>query len=216
MNPGGEASRGPAQTVVVRLGAGAAGRFLLGPPVAAGACGVLMGPADRGVDVDLPRDQSRRIRPGLQPGQQFGPSAITLPAAEEPIDRLPRPVLRRQIPPRSTGTNPPPDPIEQPPSAQRRPPQHHDRQEWLQHCPLLVRKIPSPHTAIVTAQGEPRSPLLKHGLAASPRRRRRVLRSGRRSGGRGGGTGRRRLLDLVRGPPRPTTRCSSCPARGRG
>ncbi|MFI1980720.1 cation-translocating P-type ATPase, partial [Streptomyces wedmorensis] len=33
--------------------------------------------------------------------------------------------------------------------------------------PLTIRKIPSPHTAIITAQGERRNPLLKHGLVAA-------------------------------------------------
>ncbi|MFF6958551.1 hypothetical protein [Streptomyces sp. NPDC008317] len=63
---GGEAALEPAQTVVVGLRAGSAGRFLLSMSVPAGACGVVMGPADRGVDVDLPRDQTCRIRPSLQ------------------------------------------------------------------------------------------------------------------------------------------------------
>lgn len=51
MDFGGEASPRPAQAMVVGLGAGAARRFLLSRSVPAGACGVLMGPADRGVDV---------------------------------------------------------------------------------------------------------------------------------------------------------------------
>jgi hypothetical protein len=62
---GGEAAAGPAKTMVLRLGAGFARRFPLGLSVAAGACGVLMGSADRGVDADLPRDQPCRIRAGL-------------------------------------------------------------------------------------------------------------------------------------------------------
>lgn len=65
VNLGGEASPGPAQAVVVRLGTGPARRFFLGPAVAAGARGMLMGPAVRGVGVDLPRDQPGSVRPGL-------------------------------------------------------------------------------------------------------------------------------------------------------
>ncbi|GHG40029.1 hypothetical protein GCM10018784_62240 [Streptomyces hydrogenans] len=37
---------------------------LSGPAVVAGTRGVLRGPADRGADVDLPRDRPCRIRPG--------------------------------------------------------------------------------------------------------------------------------------------------------
>jgi hypothetical protein len=73
VNLGGEAAAGPPQAVIVGLRAGAARRFLLDLTVTAGACSVLMGPADRGVDVDLPRDQPGRIRSGLQLGQQDEP-----------------------------------------------------------------------------------------------------------------------------------------------
>lgn len=60
--------------------------------------------------------------------------------------------------------HPPADAVDQLPSAHGRPAQHDDRQQRFQHRPLLVGKIPSPHTEIITAQGERRSPLLKHGL----------------------------------------------------
>ncbi|GHI45477.1 hypothetical protein ScoT_16510 [Streptomyces albidoflavus] len=95
MDLGGEASPGPAQAVVVRLGTGPGRRFLLSLPVATGARGVLMGPADRVVDGDLSRDHPGHIRPSLQPSQQSGPGAVTLPEAKESVDRLPRPVLQR-------------------------------------------------------------------------------------------------------------------------
>ncbi|MFD5513704.1 hypothetical protein ACFWIB_39085, partial [Streptomyces sp. NPDC127051] len=35
--------------------------------------------------------------------------------------------------------------------------------------PLLIRKIPTPHTMIITVQGADRNPDLKHGLAAEPK-----------------------------------------------
>ncbi|MBO4258779.1 hypothetical protein GRC12_33670, partial [Streptomyces griseorubiginosus] len=43
--------------------------------------------------------------------------------------------------------------------------QHRDRQQRLQHRPLLVRKIPSPHIQIITARDEEGSRLSKHALA---------------------------------------------------
>jgi hypothetical protein len=88
MDLGGEPSPGLTQAVVVWLGAGPARRFLPSLAGAAGSCGALMGPADRGVDIGLPRDQSGRVRPGLQPGQKFGPGAVALPAAEEAVGLL--------------------------------------------------------------------------------------------------------------------------------
>jgi hypothetical protein len=69
----GEASPGPAQGVISGLGLNPTRRLLLSLSMTAGARGVLMGPADRGVDVDLPRDQPGRIRSGLQLGQQDEP-----------------------------------------------------------------------------------------------------------------------------------------------
>ncbi|CAM5689208.1 hypothetical protein STENM36S_04939 [Streptomyces tendae] len=140
--------------MVLGFGAGPARWLVLGMAVTAGARSVLMGPPDRGIDVDLPRDQPGRVRPDLQSGQQFGPGAIPLPAAEESVDRLPWSVLLRQIPPRSPRPHPPPDPIDQPPPTQRRPAQHRNRQQRLQHRPLFVREIPSPHTEIITMRDE--------------------------------------------------------------
>ncbi|GAA1182647.1 hypothetical protein GCM10009578_024860 [Streptomyces rhizosphaericus] len=88
-----------------------------------------------------------------------------MPATEEPVNRLPGTVLRRQIPPRGTGPNPPSHPVDQPPSAHRRPAQHRDRQQRTQHRPLIIGKIPSPHIEIITARSETRTPVLKHDLA---------------------------------------------------
>lgn len=154
MDLGGEASPGPAQAVVVGFDLETAWRFLLGLPIAAGARGVLVGPADRGVDVDLPRDQPSRVRPGLPSGQQFRPGAVALPAAEKSVDRLPRPVVRREISPRSTSPHAPLNTVDQIPSARRRSTQHRNRQQRLQYRPLHVRKIPSPHTKIITTRDE--------------------------------------------------------------
>jgi hypothetical protein len=48
----------------------------------------------------------------------------------------------------------------------RRPTNNRDRQQRLQDRPLAIRKIPSPHTEIITAQGMTQQPLLKHGLVS--------------------------------------------------
>jgi hypothetical protein len=162
--------------MVLGFGAGTARWLVLGMAVTAGARRVLMGPTDRGIDVDLPRDQPGRVRPDLQSGQQFAPGAIPLPAAEESVDRLPRSVLLRQIPPRSPRPHPPPNPIDQSPPTQRRPPQHRNRQQRLQHRPLFVREIPSLHTEIITMRNEGQDRLSKTRPSCGGRDRRRQAR----------------------------------------
>lgn len=90
-------------------------RLLLGSSVTPGTDRVLMGTADRGVDVHVPGDRTGGVRPGLQPGQDRRPDTIALPAPEEPMDRLPRTVRGWQIPPRGPDPHPPADPVDQPP-----------------------------------------------------------------------------------------------------
>jgi hypothetical protein len=71
--------------VVVGLGGDTARRFLLSCAVPAGTGRVLVSPADRGVDVGLPGDQSDRIGPRLQQRQQPGPHPLVFhrtPAAK--------------------------------------------------------------------------------------------------------------------------------------
>lgn len=142
----------PAQPVVLGFFAHTTRRFLLQSTVPTGTRRMLMRTADRRVDTDFPKDQSGRIRPRLQQSQQPGPHAPTLPPPEQSVHRLPRPVLNRQIPPRNTGPHAPPDTVYQP-SAARLPTTHtHRRQQRLQHRPLLIRKIPTQHTLIITVK----------------------------------------------------------------
>lgn len=153
--------------MVVRLGSRPARRFLLPGRVPAGTGGMLMSPADRGIDVHLPRDQPRSIGPALQRSQNPGPHALTLPAPEQPIDGLPVPVLNRKIPPRHTSPHAPPHPVDQQTPIANRTPQPRDRQQRLQHRPLLIRKIPTPHPEIITARNGAAGSLPKHGLVAA-------------------------------------------------
>jgi hypothetical protein len=146
----------PAESMIGRLGRPIVGittrRFFL--PCAITACSgrVLMRPADGGIDVHLPVDQPGRIRSGLQGRDEHGPHPSPLPTAKQPINRLPWPVPRRQIPPRRTRADPPANPIDQLPPR----PHHrtatpgHLRQQRLQHSPLLIGQISTTHTKIIT------------------------------------------------------------------
>ena len=165
MNLRGEPASRPAQSMVFRFGAHSAWRFLLHSTAPAGTGSMLVCPADGGVDIDLPEDQPGRISPRLQQRQQPGPHTPTLPSPEQSIHRLPRSVLERQVPPRNSGPNPPPHTVYQPPTARPPATYAHRRQQRLQHRPLLIREIPSPHILIISMQGVHRKPNLKHGLA---------------------------------------------------
>jgi hypothetical protein len=118
-----------------------------GAPPIAGARGVLMGPDHRGIDADLPDDQPLGVGLGLQVGEDLLPGAVALPAAKQPIHRLPRPVAGGGVPPRLPGPGPPADPIDQLalapggwPAGLLTP-----RQQRLQPGPLLVGQVPSSH-----------------------------------------------------------------------
>lgn len=143
MNLRGEPASRPAQSMVFRFGAHSARRFLLHSTALAGTGSMPVCPADGGVDIDLPEDQPGRISPRLQQREQPGPHTPTLPSPEQSIHRLPRSVLKRQVPPRNSGPNPPPHTVYQPPTARPPATYAHRRQQRLQHRPLLISSIRS-------------------------------------------------------------------------
>jgi hypothetical protein len=81
----GQAAPGTSEPVVGRLDDDPAGRFLLEIPLRRPSR-MLVGPADRGVDVHVPGDQALGIRLGLHLSDDPGPGAIALPAPEQVID----------------------------------------------------------------------------------------------------------------------------------
>jgi hypothetical protein len=109
--------------------------------------GVLVGPADGGVDVEVPGDQVLGIGPGLEFGEDALPGAVALPPAEQVVRPAPRPVLGGHVSPRDAGTNPEPYAVDQlPPGPYRWPAGLLAlRQQQLQHGPLLVRQISTRH-----------------------------------------------------------------------
>lgn len=138
---------GASEPVVLRLGNDAAGRFLLQVPLSPRPCSVLVGPADGGVDVEVPGDQVLRLRAGLELGEDPLPGAIPLPTTEQVLHPAPRPVLPGHVPPRDAGTDPEPYAVDQLSPA----PYHRatsllaPRQQRLRHSPLLVRQISTRH-----------------------------------------------------------------------
>jgi hypothetical protein len=107
----GQAATGAAQRVIGGFLVDAAGWLLLVIAVTAGSRRVLMRAADRGVHADVPVDTPAGIGVGLQPGQDPRPGPVALPPAEQAVDRLPRRVLLGHVTPRSTDSDPPPNPI---------------------------------------------------------------------------------------------------------
>lgn len=83
---------------------------------------------------------------GEQPGQHRRPHPGILPPPKQPVHRLPRPVPGRDVPPRRSGADPPPDPIDElvfrplRRSARLLTP----RQQRLQQRPLHVGQIRPP------------------------------------------------------------------------
>ncbi len=67
----------------------------------------LVGLVDRGIDGDGPCDPTHRIVTDLHVLQQRRPGSVRFPAGEPLVDRLPRPILLRQITPRRPGPQPP-------------------------------------------------------------------------------------------------------------
>ena len=122
-----------------RLGPGAARRFALRAAIPAGTGRVLVCPADRGIHAEPPADPARRVRRGLQPRHHPRPRAVALPAAEQPVDRLPPAITPRHIPPRRARAGPPPNPVNQLPAMPDRPaPAPGQRQHPHQIGPLLI------------------------------------------------------------------------------
>jgi hypothetical protein len=153
---GGEPAARAAQPMIAGLGLSATGRFPLRPAIPACARGVLVGPADRGIHADLPADPARRVRRRLQAGQDLIPGPIPLPPAEQPIDRLPRPITGRHIPPRRSRPHPPADPVNQLPAPHRWPATpRRARQHPLQISPLPISQITPAHTKIISAPASP-------------------------------------------------------------
>lgn len=108
--------------------------------------GMLMRTGHGGVDTDIPGDHPCGVSAGLQHRQDRCPDPGALPAAEQPIDRLPGTIDRRNVPPRGTDTCSPADPVDQlssgpPRRAARFDP---DWQERFQHRPLRVGQIEPP------------------------------------------------------------------------
>jgi hypothetical protein len=146
MRLGGPAAPRATQAVIVRLDSDPTGRLLLPVPVSAGTGRVLVRPTDRGVDADGPADLPGRVGVRLQRRQDPHPGAVALPAAKPPVQRLPRRIRLRHVPPRRPGAHPPPDPINNLPSGPpgRTTPTRRRGQHRLQYRPLRVSQIVPP------------------------------------------------------------------------
>lgn len=97
-------------------------------PLFRGPGGVLVGPADGGVDIHVPGDQALRVRLSLELSDDPAPGAIA---------------------PGSTGTGPPPDAVYQLPSRPHRRTARLDalQQQRLKPGPLSIRQITTPQRA---------------------------------------------------------------------
>ena len=113
MHLAGQPAAGPAQAVTGRLVIDAAGRAGLQVPLfrAPGACWCA-----RTTVASTHTSQVISPAASARPcnrGNDSPPGAIPLPSAEQPVHRLLRTVPARDIPPRRTGADPPPDPVDQ-------------------------------------------------------------------------------------------------------
>lgn len=99
--------------MITRLGEDAAPRFLLQVAPLSGPGRMLMSPAHRGVDAQIPRDLAFRVGQGLEPGEDPVPGAVPLPSPEQVIGPAPRPVLGGHLPPWNTGPDPEPYAVDQ-------------------------------------------------------------------------------------------------------
>lgn len=113
MRLGGPPAPRTTQGVVVRFGLDPAGWLTLEITVFAGSSGVLVGPCDRRVDAHVPRDLTGSVGQGLQRGQDLRPHPGALPPAEQSVDRLPRSISCRHLPPRCAGADAPPDSVDE-------------------------------------------------------------------------------------------------------
>ena len=142
--------------MIGRLSAHPTRRLALRSTILAGTSSVLMSPAHRRVHAHLPADPAHGIGRCLGAGDHLHPSAIPLPAPEQPINGLPRPITGRHIPPRRPRPHPPADPVNQLPAPQSRPATpRRVRQHPLQSSPLLIGQITPAHSKIISAQRHP-------------------------------------------------------------
>jgi hypothetical protein len=121
--------------------------------VAAGACGVLVGAHDRGVDRDQPVQLPRGVGAGLRGGHQSLPGAVGAPAVMAFPHRLPRSEPCRQVSPWRSCAVPPGDALDHlavvtPLAA---PTTRRTRQQRRDEGPRLVSNyIPVTHTLMST------------------------------------------------------------------
>lgn len=147
------------------------------------------------------RPRSRGYRPESPADARPGKQRRRYTA--DPRGRSTRRLLRRRPRPRDADRRTPdagsPPTISIP---HRTPPR---RQKWLRYPPLLVRKVPSPHTKMITAQGKERSRLPKHAPA--------TVGSGQRTNTPGQVALPRRPRVLGQAAGRPSRRCGVRPDR---
>lgn len=107
--------------------------------------GVLVGPADGGVDVDGPGDQALRVGFGLELREDPCPGSVSLPASEQVVDPVPRAIAFGHVTPRGAGPSSPPHAVYQLPPRPHLRPTRLDalRQQRLEPGPLAVRQIPT-------------------------------------------------------------------------
>lgn len=94
------APRAPRQAVLLQM------------PGGAGAGGMLMGATDHRVHADGPRNPASCVTFGLQRRRDLAPRPVALPA-EEVVDGRPGCVFGRDVTPRRTDPDPPPDPVDE-------------------------------------------------------------------------------------------------------
>jgi transposase len=92
-------------------------------------------------------------------GQQFVPRTVRRPAAKAFVDRLPRSVALRQIPPGRSGRELPQDPVHHLPPVPDRPPHPRTWQQRLHDSPRLISQLMTTHHDLPTS-----NPLCGHGL----------------------------------------------------
>ena len=93
----------------------------------------------------LPSQAADRIVTDLKVLQQPGPRAVGFPPGEPLVDRLPRPIARRQVPLRSPGPQTPQHSVDHLPVVPPRPPSTTQRRQE-RSCPLprRIRQLAMP------------------------------------------------------------------------
>ena len=175
MDLGGEPAPRAAQPMIGRLSAHPTRRLALRSTILAGTSSVLMSPAHRRVHAHLPADPAHGIGRCLGAGDHLHPSAIPLPAPEQPVNGLPRPITGRHIPPRRPRPHPPADPVNQLPGAAE--PAGHAPTGAAAPAPEQPTAHRSDHPGPLQdhlSAAAPRDQLLKQSLAARPGRDRRA------------------------------------------